>query len=226
MWTALVHKELRETFAVAAAALVLYFFLVAEVMQLPLVPDLIRYRIGFNLYDRRPIPFLGGAFTLLFAYVSGLLAFVLGLWQTVGESRRDTWPLLLHLPLPRPQIVGAKLLAGLALYAVLAALPILVLAWWAAAPGTHASPFEWSMTETAWRLWIAMPTIYVAAFLSGLRPARWFGTRLLPVFAGAVLVMLIDTARLPFVVHAAALLLFDAALVVLIVYVARTRDYS
>jgi hypothetical protein len=82
------------------------------------------------------------------------------------------------------------------------------------------------MTEPAWRLWIAMPTIYLGAFLSGLRPASWFASRLLPAFAGGTLIALLDVARLPFALHAGALLLFDAALVVLIMYVARTRDYS
>jgi hypothetical protein len=226
MWTALVRKEAREALAVVAGGMALYLFLVAEAMNLYIVPDLVRNQVGLNFWGRKPIPFLGGAFTLLFTLVSGVLAFVLGLWQTVGESRRDTYALLLHLPLPRGQIIGAKLATGLALYLTLAALPILALAWWAATPGTHASPFEWSMTDVAWRWWFAMATIYLGAFLSGLRPAHWFGTRLLPVFAAAALIVLVDAARLPTGLYLAALLLFDAVLVVEILFVAQTRDYS
>jgi hypothetical protein len=226
MWTALVRKEAREALAVVAAGAALYLFLVAEAMNLHIVPDLVRNQVGLSFWGRKPIPFLGGAFTLLFTVVSGMLAFVLGLWQTVGETRRDTYALLLHLPMPRGRIIAAKLATGLALYLILAALPILALAWWAATPGTHASPFDWSMTEAAWRWWLAMATIYLAAFLSGLRPARWFGTRLLPVLAAASLIVLVDAARLPGLLYGAALVLFDAVLVVEILFVAQTRDYS
>jgi hypothetical protein len=31
-----------------------------------------------------------------------------------------------------------------------------------------------------------IPLLYMGAFLSGLRPARWYGTRFLPVVAGCM----------------------------------------
>ena len=39
------------------------------------------------------------------------------------------------------------------------------------------------MTAWAWQLWLCMPLVYLGAFLSGIRPARWFGTRLMPLVA-------------------------------------------
>ena len=36
------------------------------------------------------------------------------------------------------------------------AVPILVYGCWAATPGTHAIPFEWSMTVPIWGGWLAM----------------------------------------------------------------------
>jgi len=65
-------------------------------------------------------------------------------------------------------------------------LPILVYAAWAAAPRTHPGPFEWSMTGPAFRTWLVAPVVYLGAFTSGIRPARWFGSRLLPLVAVAV----------------------------------------
>ena len=61
-------------------------------------------------------------------------------------------------------------------------------------PGKHASPFFWWMTATAWEAWGVIAIVYLAAFLAGIRPARWFGTRLLPLAAGGVLAALL---RLP-----------------------------
>ncbi len=65
-------------------------------------------------------------------------------------------------------------------------LPILIYATWAATPGTHPGPFEWSMTGLAFRVWLLMPLAYLGAFASGIRPARWFGSQLLPLASVAV----------------------------------------
>ena len=43
-----------------------------------------------------------------------------------------------------------------------------------------ASPFRWSWTLPTWMVIGIMLPVYVGAFPSGLRPARWFGTRLFP----------------------------------------------
>jgi hypothetical protein len=58
-----------------------------------------------------------------------------------------------------------------------------VYAAWAARPGSVAAPFEWSMTESAWRGLAGLTLIYLGTLLTMLRPARWLGTRLLPVIA-------------------------------------------
>jgi hypothetical protein len=116
-------------------------------------------------------------------------------------------------------------LAGLGLYLVTAAPPILLYAGWAATPGTHASPFQWSMTLGAWQIWLAITGLYLAAFLVGIRPARWFGSRLLPLVSVGVLVLFL--CMLPWwlwsMVSALAL---DACLVGTILFVAHSRDYS
>jgi hypothetical protein len=127
--------------------------------------------------------------------------------------------------LSRRRIFAIKLATGIGVLVVAASLPIVLYGSWAAVPGHHAGPFEWSMTGSAWWLTFLMPLVYLGAFLSGLRPARWFGTRLLPLAAVALaLFMLTDfpwwPATFPLV------LLLYGLLLTSIDFVARTRDYA
>ena len=95
-------------------------------------------------------------------------------------------------------------------------------------PGTHASPFFWWMTANAWVALGFIAIVYPAAFLTGLRPARWFGTRLLPLAAAgplAVAPALFSLVHLE-LLGIPAYLLVAACLVALIYCVARTRDFS
>jgi hypothetical protein len=97
-------------------------------------------------------------------------------------------------------------------------------ALWAASPGTHASPFAWSMTLPAWTAWLAISAVYLGAFLSGIRPANWLGTRLAPLAAALGLAVL--CSALPVAFAWPLLILLDALLIVLILYVARQRDFA
>jgi hypothetical protein len=217
MLRAMIAKELRETFWIALVALGVYLLFTVE-------------RMGYNLesmvyIERHWIPFASGEFTPMLGWVSACLALALGFRQSIWESFRGTWPVLLHRPVSRRWVVGVKVAAGLALYLATAAMPILLYAAWAATPGTHASPFEWSMTLGAWRVWLAITGFYLAAFLVGIRPARWFGSRLLPLVGAGMLVLLV--LFLPWwqwsIIGA---LVLDACLISTIVFVAYSRDYS
>src|SRR4029079_8266169 len=119
-----------------------------------------------------------------FALFAGALAIALGLRQTAWEIGQGTYFFLLHRPVRRNRIFALKLLIGGALTMALSALFILIYAWWAERPGHFAAPFEWSMKRSAWIWWIAVLPVYIGACLSGIRPGRWFGTRLVPLVAG------------------------------------------
>ena len=218
MLRAMIFKELRETYWIALVALgVCVFFIVEQLM-------------GYNLesmvrMERPYIPFASNEFTSPFGFISACLAMALGFRQSIWESFRGTWPVLLHRPVSRRWVVGVKLAAGLGLYLVTAAMPILLYAGWAATPGTHASPFEWSMTLGAWQKWLGIMGFYLAAFLVGIRPARWLGSRLLPlVGAGVLAAVLLDLDWWQWSVAGA--LVLDACLVGTILFVASSRDYS
>jgi hypothetical protein len=217
MWKALVYKELRETRGLAALALLAYLFLLY---------NLIALAVKLGTIASSEIPFVGVGLEGVFIFISVLLATAVGLKQTIGESLGNTWLFLFHRPVERWKLVALKLAVGMTVVLSLMALPILVYAHWAATPGTHASPFEWSMTRNAWQGWLAMTPIYLAAFLVGLRPGRWFGSRLLPLAGTALVTVMIQGFPWWWPAGALAILLLDAWLAAAIFYVAKTRDFG
>ena len=222
---ALVLKELRELRGIAALALAAYLVLVARMTGVK----------GFDWVPGMPDgmefpPFVGGQFRGFFALLTGVFAIALGFRQTAWESSQGTFLFLLHRPISRQAVFYIKLAAGLLVLVTCAAMPILLYGWWAATPDNIASPFRWSWTLSSW--WIIASTIpaYLGAFLSGLRPARWLGTRLLPLAAAVSIWVLVavpnSTSNW---VHSAAIfsvLVVVALFVCAIRYVALTRDYA
>ena len=177
MIRAIAIKELRETVGIAVIALMIY----AAIVSAQLGVLVFWWMPGAEVYQE--VPFAGGVFARQFAVVSCALAIALGLRQSAWEGIRGTYLFLLHRPALRGKIFAAKVLTGLALLQLTAALPVLLYGAWASLPNTHASPFEWSMTESTWSAWLVLPVVYLGAFLSGLRTARWTGTRLTPLLA-------------------------------------------
>jgi hypothetical protein len=220
MFKAMLYKELREAAGIAAIALALFFYFTVKAMRHDLLPWFAS-RINYEA----EIPFVGSSFLTSFGLISAALAIALGFRQSVGESIHGTWLFLLHRPVARRKLIGVKLLAGVGVYLVCAAAAILALACWAATPGTHASPFEWSMTAPAWKVWLTMPIVYLAAFLSGIRPARWVGTRLLPLAAIGALAALIPYLPWWPLCGLGLIVLLCVMLVGNIFYVAEVRDF-
>src|SRR5262249_55955396 len=140
-------------------------------------------------------------------------------------SFRGTWLFLLHRPAPREALLLTKLAAGIVLLLVAALVPLLFLALWAAVPGTHASPFDWRMTEHPLRLTFASTTLFLAAWLTGLREARWYFSRLFPLVPAALLFLATYfTPRWPFVSWI-ALVVADLLYLSAIRSVAQVREY-
>jgi len=118
-----------------------------------------------------------------------------------------------------------KLVTGIGLLLVCTLLPILLYATWAAMPGTHPGPFEWMMTGPALRAWLLMPLVYLGAFASGIRPARWFGSRLLPLASVALPAIFAYAFPLWWLIGFPVLLLVAAVLLSDILWEAETRDF-
>jgi hypothetical protein len=216
MLTALVIKELRETAGLVALAVIGAIYMFGELTATPVVP----WQSG-TLYT---YPFIGDRLGFYFCIVAGGLAVALGLRQTAWELGQGTYFFLLHRPLPRTRVFGLKLLVGGGLVLTFAALLILVYAFWAAAPGHIPAPFDWRMTQSAWTLWLTIPLIYIGAFLSGIRPAHWFGTRLAPLLAAIGLAVALTFV--PWFWLAAAISILGSVLgLVSVFYYAQARDY-
>ncbi len=220
MLKALAIKELREIAWIAAIALACFLAQVGNLMGMRLFSWL-----PFMSERSGEVPFLGGVFLEFFTLVSIVFTIALGFRQSAWESGRGTYLFLLHRPLRREVIFLTKLAIGGGLFWVCAAVPILLYGWWAATPGNHPSPFEWSMTSEAWAMWLVLPMLYLGAFLSGLRPARWLGTRLLPLVACGMLTMLLYSIPWWWIMGLPLTLLLYVLLIIMICYVAGERDY-
>lgn len=230
MFKAMVVKELRETRAIALLGLATYGLLVAAMVDRSSRFDLNPFVLLRSSWQQYYVPFVEDEFLAHFCWVSAAIAIALGLRQTVGESMRGTYPLLFHRPATRRWLIGMKLLVGTVIYLICGAVPILAYAFWAATPGTHASPFEWSMTVPSWVAWFAMTLFYLGAFLIGIRPGRWYRSRLLPLAAAAAVVfitfLMAEAGNVGPLWRLLVLVAADVWMVATIFFIARTRDYS
>ena len=224
MIRALALKELRETAGFAVLATLAYLSIVAGMVGMQPFARLLRKQ-------STGVPFVDTEVLQLFTIVAIAFTLVLGFRQAAWEVNQGTYQYLLHRPLRRSAIFLIKLGVGIVMFVVCTAVPLLLYALWAAMPGTHSSPFVWSMTEPAWRFCLGMPLIYLGAFLSGLRPGRWYGTRLLPLAgAGAItgLLLLIPTVsliRMPLSIFIPVLVVMYGLTITAICYVAEARAY-
>ncbi len=226
MVLAIVRKELRETWMFAALALGLYLIYLSKLTGRWsfVLTQLVGWIPGMN--EQAPdVPFVQGNFASKLFFIGAALAITLGFRQSAWEPSQGTALYLLHLPLARRTIFVTKLLTGIGLLLACTLLPVLIYATWAAMPGTHAGPFEWSMTVPAFQVCLLMPLMYLGAFASGIRPARWFGTRLLPLLAVALTATLLAIVAQWSLIAAPLFLLVAVVLVSDILWEAETRDF-
>jgi prepilin-type N-terminal cleavage/methylation domain-containing protein len=172
----LVCKEVRENVKAAALGLAIYTLLLV-----------LQYRnyVAFPRDMTHPL----ADKTLLWntVWFGGIFGAVLGWLQIHNERRPDLWAFLLHRPLTRTQIFLCKALAGLGLYALVVGLPLLVFTAWALWPGHVAAPFELTMLRPLAAYVLTGVVFYFAGMLTGLRQARWYGSR--PLSLGMALIV-------------------------------------
>ena len=226
MYRTLAWKELRETWWMGLAGCLAV--LVAIWNELRLDFDLETFRLqSFTHFNGRP-PFSDGDFTMGIAVSAAVLGLLLGFWQTLFESVSGTWPFLMHRPLTRRGMLLTKLGTGTALLAFATGLPVLLYALWLGTIGSRIVPFRWWMTTETWAVWFTTFGVYLAAFLVGLREARWHVSRLWPLVPAIGLPLaLLDLTRFTglttwLVVSA----LLDVLLLGAIAHAARERDWA
>ena len=227
MTRALLYKEFRESLPIALAGLAWLLYVALDAMGYSPFPGLLSYR------GNGVIPFIpyGETFGRNINLAAGALALALGFWHSLGDFWGEAHLFLLHRPVSRQRVYLTKLAVGLGVYLLCGIATILLYATWAATPGTHASPFAWSMTFPTWSSWLAAFTLYLGAFLAGIRPAAWLGTRLAPLAAAAAVVAIcvpIAVLPAPFALLLTPLVLIGANLGFLasILITANTRDFA
>jgi hypothetical protein len=167
--SAIIWKEIRENLKWG----VLLMLVVAAAMARVLYPM-------SNLVWGAPFSLLDGRFRDITMYGTGIGAALLGLLQTVPELLQNQWAFLIHRPLARRRLFLGKVIAGLGLYAAGILLPLSGAAIWVATPGHIAAPFHWQMLLPALADLTGGVGFYFAGILTGIRQARWYGSRALP----------------------------------------------
>jgi hypothetical protein len=216
MWKALVIKELRESAGLAALAALAIIYSLSGLTAMGLLPWQSRTLFWY--------PFVNDELWFYLWLCCGGLAIALGFKQTAWEIGQGTLFFLLHRPVSRHLVFASKLLVGVGCVLILSAAFILLYSWWAVVPAHVPAPFEWSMTAPAWEVWVAIPILYFGAFLSGVRPARWFGTRLVPLVAAICVAVLAGNVPwwwLSLITSCVAAVIFGIS----IFYYAQQRDY-
>jgi ABC-2 family transporter protein len=216
MLKALVVKELRESAGVVALSALAMVYALTELTGIRVLPWESRGITNF--------PFVYDAVGFYLSTCIGGMAIALGLKQTAWEARQGTFFFLLHRPVSRERVFVGKLAVGLIWVIILSATYLLIYAWWASTAGHVPAPFDWSMTIPAWQQWVALPLVYLGAFLSGIRPARWWGTRLAPL-AAAILAAIVAASLPWFWLTLLVAIIFSLPMIVAIFHYMRQRDY-
>jgi ABC-type transport system involved in multi-copper enzyme maturation permease subunit len=126
----IIWKELRENLKWAVLAL----------LCLTLAENATLYQHRDTIDAFNGVTLCSSAFLLVSAFGCSLVGAVLGALQILPELRRDQWAALLHRPAPRSTIFFGKVVAGLLLYLLATALPLLASIAYAAAPGQFPAP--------------------------------------------------------------------------------------
>ena len=117
-------------------------------------------------------------YTIFIAPLAGLL---MGVVQTLFDTRPDNWAFTVHRPVPRLQIFVAKSAAGLLLlYGSMMGFTA-VASIWAARTGHVDVPYQFRMSLPMLADDLMSGCYYFVGMLLALRRARWYGSRLLPL---------------------------------------------
>ncbi len=152
---------------------------------------------------------------------AALFAIVLSALQSVFDLSDRQRGYLFHRSVSTNAVMYGKVIAGAILYAVACAIPLICSALWFAWMGLQYLPFRPAQLIPSIVMCVACFFLHPATLISVDRPARWFGTKLLPLIAvaGPLLVFweFVRDGNTPawWLVFALYLLLFTASLLAL-----------
>ena len=178
---AVILKELRATAWVVALGAAAFAWFLSELCGVSGVT-----RGWFPTYDWS-YQFVQPGWLLWWGFVSAGFAGSLGLVMSLNDGVRGMWAFVLYRPISRRKYIGAKLLVGSCLTVAMVGIPALVFLWWSSIPGSLPMPFDWSFAQPAFESIGWAVVVFLGGFLSGIRPASWWWSRLWPLGATVIL---------------------------------------
>lgn len=180
MIRSLVIKEFWDLRGVIAFGVVIHALLLANLLGMPSYEWL-------PMREAQELPFTN-SFPLYLAVYTIFFAGLMGVVQALSDARGQRWLFVLPMPVRTENWMLGKLVFGLGVWALLGVGTYLLGILIVSTPGVFPAPFEWWMTRTGWTYLAMAPFVYLAGFLSGIRPGSWFGTRLLPLLGSLALI--------------------------------------
>ena len=207
------QKDLRENLKLALIGFAIFTLLLIQAYQSSITAFSNLLKNNGSITTSTLQPLLSQTLLTEVAFFCAFFAAVLGWLQTRNEAHRDLWAFLVHRPVSRAEIFRGKVAAGLCLYALGAGLPLLVLILVVQTPGHVAAPFEWAMILPLLGIFLTGPVYYLAGMLTGLRQARWYGSKCFGVGLG--LFASIAVFSVPQIWGSLAVIVFAFAILVL-----------
>jgi len=162
---AIIWTELRENLKWAVLVLIITWLAVAIALT---------FR---EFMEYKPANFWFGPGNVGFTLGAALGGLLLGIFQVVFESGKNSWAFLVHRPLSRTGIFLAKAISGLGLLYLAAGTPLFFMAL-CGLTGHWAAPFSAAMALPAVLDILSGAVYYFAGMMIALRCARWYGSRL------------------------------------------------
>jgi hypothetical protein len=205
IWT-LIKKELKDLAPFALGMALCLIVVVGgltgnkQIRQLPVLNAL-----GFVPSQTNGIPFLeGDKFNTFFSIITGAFLALFAARQALWETLRGTKLFLYHRPVSKRTLLLSKVGTGIGLYWLIGLGAILLYGGWASdywgmgridlpfvfgttahSAGNLPAPFEWSMADSAFRILVCAPLLYLGLFTAMLSPTFWRKKYLLfPILAG------------------------------------------
>ncbi len=178
---AVILKELRSTAWVVALGAIAFGGFLSEICG---VTTLTRHQFPTH---ENIFPLVQPGWLLWYGFIAASFAGSLGLVMSLNDGARGMWAFVLFRPISRRAYIGVKLLTGGVLTLTTVALPAIVYLVWAKTPGNVAIPFDWSYAQPAIESCGWAVVVFLGGFLTGIRPASWWWSRLWPLAATVVL---------------------------------------
>ncbi|MGZ0174169.1 MAG: hypothetical protein ACKVHE_32085 [Planctomycetales bacterium] len=188
--------------------------------------------VGDAVYEsrRRPAPqgdwMLDGDLVYPFLMGSVCLAMTIGVLQCVTEETQGTWRYAHAFPGGWRQILKLKLACGAVTWIVWSGMAISIcLLGIGLDKGSEGEPLG-KLFDPMLRTLVSVPIVYFGGYLTALRPARWYATRLLPGLGVVPCWFLVLYLPSWWVVAPLVTVAFSALLIGVIFHIAETRDFA